>query len=300
MVFISSLIYTFLLACSTFALPTVPIGKRSIDDKLFTNLQLMEQYASAAYCRNNQNSPGDKVSCNSGTCDLVQKANVTSVIEYASELATDVTGFVSLDATNKMIVITFRGTASIDNWITDLTFKTVDTNLCEGCTAHAGFWQSWQDSRKEVLASVERLSNANPTFKIVTTGHSLGGAIATIAAADLRNLKYNVDLYTYGAPRIADSTLSSYITKQGNNYRVTHYNDIVPQVPPMFMDFVHISPEYYIETHNFKSVDAGNIKVLEGEKNTNGNAGHMLPDVLAHLWYFNGISNCQLTSKQKI
>ncbi|KAF1958607.1 alpha/beta-hydrolase [Byssothecium circinans] len=290
------------LLSSAFALPTAPVvenvEKRAVDAKLFANLNLMEQYSSAAYCRNNQDSPGDKVTCKSGTCDLVQKANATSVIEYASELASDVTGFVSLDPTNKFIVIAFRGTASIDNWITNINFKEADTNLCKDCTAHAGFWQSWQDSRKEVLTSVEKLTAANPTFKIVTTGHSLGGAIATLAAADLRTLKYKVDLYTYGAPKVAGSTLSTYITKQGNNYRVTHYNDIVPQVPPMFMNFVHISPEYYIKTKNFKIVTAGDISVFEGEKSESGNAGHMIPDVVAHLWYFNGISSCIFSSKQ--
>ena len=42
----------------------------------------MGQYASAAYCRSNYNSPGDQIKCNDDSCPLVQAANATSIIEY--------------------------------------------------------------------------------------------------------------------------------------------------------------------------------------------------------------------------
>jgi hypothetical protein len=90
MVFIPSLVSSLLLAGSAFALPTVTvpvvegtIERRALDAKLFANLNLMEQYSSAAYCGNNQNSPGDAITCKSGTCDLVQADKAQSVIEYA-------------------------------------------------------------------------------------------------------------------------------------------------------------------------------------------------------------------------
>src|SRR5690242_14544050 len=43
----------------------------------------MSQYASAAYCSNNSNSPGDKVRCGSGNCPVVEHANSTTVLEYS-------------------------------------------------------------------------------------------------------------------------------------------------------------------------------------------------------------------------
>lgn len=55
----------------------------AIDPPLFEIFNLMEQYASAAYCSNNFNSPGDKIMCHSGNCPLVQAANATSLIEFS-------------------------------------------------------------------------------------------------------------------------------------------------------------------------------------------------------------------------
>ena len=212
---------------------------------------------------------------------------------YHSSLITDVTGFVAADDTNKRIVVSFRGSASIQNWIANLNFNAVDTDLCRGCTAHAGFWTSWREARTGVLNAVKTVAQAKPGYKIVATGHSLGGAIASLAAADLRKGGYSVALYTYGAPRIASPTLSDFISKQpGGNYRITHLNDPVPRLPPISFNFVHISPEYYIDQKNDRTVAAGDVSVLQGNVNYNGNTAWILTDVFAHAWYFNDIAKC--------
>lgn len=134
---------------------------------------------------------------------------------------------------------------------------------------------------------MQSLLDANPTYQVVTTGHSLGGAIATLAAADMRSSGYAVKLYTFGAPRVSSSELANYITSQsGGNYRVTHYNDPVPNIPPIIMNFAHVSPEYYINKKNNQAVEASDFKIYEGILNLKGNAAWLLTDILAHLWYF--------------
>jgi alpha-beta hydrolase superfamily lysophospholipase len=134
---------------------------------------------------------------------------------------------------------------------------------------------------------VKTLSASNPTYKIVTTGHSLGGAIATLAAADLRNSGYAVTMHSYGAPRVSSLKLANYITAQaGGNYRVTHWNDPVPNIPPIIMNFAHVSPEYYINKPNNQAVRASDFKIYEGAMNLMGNAAWLVTDIMAHLWYF--------------
>ncbi|KAF2271182.1 alpha/beta-hydrolase [Lojkania enalia] len=260
---------------------------------MLSAFNLMEQYASAAYCGNNFNSPGDKITCSSGSCPLVESATTNSLAEF-SKGNTDVTGFVALDNTNRQIIVSFRGSSSIENWMANLDIKAVNTDICSGCSAHSGFWRSWSQARDEVLQAVKNACAANPGYSVATTGHSLGGAIATLAAAQLRNEGYTVALYTFGAPRIASSKLSDYITKQpGGNYRITHWNDPVPRLPPLAMSYVHISPEYYIEKTNLKSVTSGDIKVYDGSVNIfKGNGAWLVTDVAAHLWYFNRIAGC--------
>lgn len=254
----------------------------------------MEQYAAAAYCSINYNgTPNTKVACSSGNCPMVEADTTDTIIEFENSLITDVTGFVAVDSTNSLIVVSFRGSASIKNWIADLDFATVTTDICSGCTAHQGFWDSWTEARSGVLAAVKSAAASYPNYKIVAVGHSLGGAIADLAAAEMRQSGYTVALYTFGSPRIAGPKLSDFITNQpGGNYRVTHYNDPVPRLPPISFGFVHISPEYYINKPNYQIATASDISVYTGNVNYNGNTAWILTDVLAHTWYFNSIAEC--------
>jgi hypothetical protein len=87
--------------------------------------------------------------------------------------------------------------------------------------------------------------------------------------------------------------LRKYITNQsGGNYRITHWNDPVPRIPPIAFGFAHISPEYYINKGNKQQVGAGDVKQYDGIFNLQGNAAWFLTDIFAHDWYFNGIVDC--------
>lgn len=211
----------------------------------------------------------------------------------SKETSTDVTGYVAVDNTNKLIVVSFRGSASIDAWRTNLEFDTVSTDICSGCTAHRGFWKSWVDARDRVIPAVKQASTTFPSYSVVVTGHSLGGAIATLAAAQLRNTGYTVALYNFGSPRIGGATISTYITNQaGGNYRLTHWNDPIPKLPLLTMGYVHISPEYYINKPNRAAVGSGDIQIYEGAMNMKGNGAWLLMDLDAHRWYFDSVYLC--------
>lgn len=191
-------------------------------------------------------------------------------------------------------MVSFRGSLSIDNWLTNLDFGLTTTDICSGCTAHSGFYQSWLDARNTVVPAVQAAASQFPAYKVSVTGHSLGGAIAPFAAAQLRNQGLAVALYTFGSPRIGDSVLSSYISAQpGGNYRVTHWNDPVPRVPLLVMGYVHISPEYYINKKNKVAIAESDFQVIQGSVNLfKGNTAWLLTDVEAHRWYFTQMYTC--------
>jgi hypothetical protein len=100
--------------------------------------------------------------------------------------------------------------------------------------------------------------------------------------------------FTYGQPRAGNKALSLGITAQGNNYRVTHTTDIVPQLPWESISslcgsncesYYHISPEYWISSGLGNNVST--YKVLEGIANYTGNAASgFSPNIVAHLQYF--------------
>ncbi len=82
---------------------------------------------------------------------------------------------------------------------------------------------------------------------MVATGHSLGGAVATLAAAYLRAAGNAVDLYTYGSPRVGNDAFANFVSAQaGLEIRVTHLDDPVPRLPPLLFSYRHTSPEYWL------------------------------------------------------
>jgi hypothetical protein len=78
----------------------------------------------------------------------------------------------------------------------------------------------------------------------------------------------------------------------GNNYRVTHLNDAVPQLPPQWFGYKHISPEYYISSETGKNVSLTNITTLPDFESHMGNYQWNRMSINAHGWYFNPISAC--------
>ena len=113
---------------------------------------------------------------------------------------TDTTGFVTIDYTRKMIVVAFRGTQAIQNFIDDVTFAQIPVDLCLGCLVHRGFWNSWLEIRETVLTAVSIETAEHPDFQVVVAGHSLGGAIASITAATLRKAGTSAALVSNARP----------------------------------------------------------------------------------------------------
>ncbi|KAF2448636.1 alpha/beta-hydrolase [Karstenula rhodostoma CBS 690.94] len=266
-----------------------PVEKR-VSTEIFDKLSFFEQYAAAAYCRSNNNSTGTKVTCDEQNCGNVEAADTSTLTEFENSAETDATGFVTTDTTNHLIVIAFRGSKSIHNWAANLDFPMEDVTFCSGCRAHSGFLESWNEVQDGVIKAVQAAQAEHPDFKVIITGHSLGGAVGTIGAAALRTIDIPVDLYTYGAPKSGNEEWATFLsgTDKGESFRVVHKNDIVPKLPPsvpFLMPYAHVQPEYYITTGNKVDVTAQDVRIIP-----DGDNGGM--DIAAHLWYFNKISAC--------
>jgi len=257
----------------------------TIDPSYLPDLDYFAQYAAAAYCDPN-NIVGNQVACGNSVCPDVETNDVTTISVFDTAGDADTTGIVARDDTTQTIVVTFRGSSSIENWIANLDFgfKDVD-DWCSGCKVHEGFYNAYEDDAQTIRDAVASESASYPSYKIVVTGHSLGGALATICATDLRLQGHTVTAYTYGAPRIGNEALSDFITNAGTIFRVTHLNDPVPRLPPLVFDFVHVSPEYWISAGD-SNIPASAIDVLPGSINYGGNTGQGLTlNTTAHLHY---------------
>ncbi len=137
------------------------------------------------------------------------------------------------------VIVAWRGTASLFDVGTDLAFRPVNSEACDSdktqCTSllpagkvHTGFWSGYSRVEKKFKDEVETLKDMQANLKLFICGHSLGGALALIHAAKLKD--YNPILYTYGMPRTftCDAIMQlSEIT----HFRHVNDNDPVPAVP---------------------------------------------------------------------
>ncbi|KAF2646573.1 alpha/beta-hydrolase [Massarina eburnea CBS 473.64] len=267
--------------------------KEAVTTAVFDKLLFYSQYAAAAYCKVNNDSPNTKITCPQKNCAKVEAANTSTLTEFENTVETDATGFVATDATNSLIVISFRGSKSEKNWGANADFTLESFSACSGCEAHSGFKESWEETQTAVLAAVKKAQAKYPKYKVIATGHSLGGAMATLATAALRGNGTTVDLYTYGSPKAGNDKLASFLQKtdKGLSYRVVHKADTVPSLPPsvpILMPFEHIMPEYYISSGNKVDVKQSDITVYkDGEDD-----GNPSDEVDPHRWYFGPISSC--------
>ncbi|SPN96904.1 related to triacylglycerol lipase [Cephalotrichum gorgonifer] len=160
------------------------------------------------------------------------------------------------DDGEKAIIVAFRGTYSLSNTVVDLSsvpqeyvpYPSPDEpkHKCTNCTVHMGFLSSWRNARKKVLPVLETLREEYPGYPILLVGHSLGGAVAALAALELKaSLQWDdIVVTTFGEPRIGNEGLARFINdvfeldadadahpEERTYRRVTHVDDPVPLLP---------------------------------------------------------------------
>jgi hypothetical protein len=135
---------------------------------------------------------------------------------------------------DEVILISVRGTFSNADALRDANAHQVP--FADGIgKAHEGFYQAYRAMRDFALSY---LSQFHMEQRIVICGHSLGGAIALLLAEGLRRTAdrdYNILLYTYGAPRAADSEFVAGASALVH-HRIVNHNDPVPSVPAPWMN----------------------------------------------------------------
>ncbi|CAK7243092.1 MAG: hypothetical protein STHCBS139747_004600 [Sporothrix thermara] len=146
---------------------------------------------------------------------------------------------------------------------------------CTNCTVHSGFMDSWRSTRHIVLPVVTEArkhntdnvasssssssssfsssslsSSSTAPYRVHLLGHSLGGAVAALAALEMKTVLgwEDVVVTTFGEPRVGNGNLATFLDHvfdlhnkndtaaegdgAGTSYRrVTHINDPVPLLP---------------------------------------------------------------------
>lgn len=165
--------------------------------------------------------------------------------------------------------IVFRGSDSSEDWETDFNTRLeraqFDENVIReliaepkqktypyagasssGALMHQGFVMAYFAVRDRIHDYLK----TSGISSVVVTGHSLGGALATLCAVDIQynfSDKVTIEAYTYGAPKVGnDGFQESYNRRVPNSYRVVNGMDLVPELPRWWQGYRAVDTEVRI------------------------------------------------------
>ncbi len=130
-------------------------------------------------------------------------------------------------STGDRIIVAFPGSDEKSDWRSDLNFARKPKF---GAEVHGGFVNAYEDVWPEMEAEIKRLV-AEKDRPILFTGHSMGGALASMAALDLKQQSIGTihSVYTFGCPPIGNQAFATkYDRAVPTTYRVVNQSDDVP------------------------------------------------------------------------
>jgi len=160
--------------------------------------------------------------------------------------------FVGYHPTYAEIVVSFRGSNDIPNWIEDIdAIKTRPGRAFPGipdAQVEDGFYIYYESLKDCVTAEMQNLKKKYSSYQLRTTGHSLGAAGAALCAMDLMvnaNIG-NVQCYNFGEPRLGNPAYANASMQYlPGLQRMVDYRDCVPKLPPAFLGYQHEAYEIF-------------------------------------------------------
>jgi triacylglycerol lipase len=190
---------------------------------------------------------------------------------------TDIFGLMGRNSGTRTAFVSFRGTAGVEEWLADLDAIPDDYLPVSGFgQVHAGFQDVYELVRKSIAANLT--TAAAGCDQILITGHSLGGALAALAAPDLfRNMPPNTiepRLITFAAPRVGlPDFVAAFNAAIESCFRVVNFLDIVPYVPPT--PYAHVGAQITVDSggpvqvawrHSFCAYENGLSKLIAAQQ----------------------------------
>ncbi|KAJ7651227.1 Alpha/Beta hydrolase protein [Roridomyces roridus] len=167
-------------------------------------------------------------------------------------------GFIARDDNRKELVVALRGSASVTDALLDVNillvpFLTPGVKLPPKARVHAGFLAAWDTVAFQITTTLAAQRRLHPGHRLVVVGHSMGGALATLAAVSLLQLfpaspmLDQTRIYSFGAPRTGNAVFAEHVNSEFGKraFRVVHADDGVPTMIPTSLGYHHHGIEYW-------------------------------------------------------
>lgn len=169
------------------------------------------------------------------------------------------------------VIISFRGTRlnSLQNLLDDIQtdFNCLLVNFEDSGYVHQGFKKGLSAVWDSLYLRLKQLHKENPKRTFWFTGHSLGGAIATLAAHKTVKNNLNIDVrgvYTFGSPCVGDNSFKNNYLLDKKTYRFVNNNDYVVSLLSIVL-YPQVGMASYHHVGNLKYIDS-NYQIYD-EKN---------------------------------
>jgi triacylglycerol lipase len=166
---------------------------------------------------------------------------------------TGIFGLMGRNTASRTAFLSFRGTSDAAEWVADVDAMPDDYRPLSGFgQVHSGFQDVYELVRTNIAANLA--AAAAGCEQILITGHSLGAALAVLAAPDIaRNMPPNTiepRLITFAGPKVGlDDFAAKFNALIESCYRVVNSLDIVPYLPPTPpTPYVHVGAQISVNS----------------------------------------------------
>ncbi|KAK6255052.1 hypothetical protein SCA6_016357 [Theobroma cacao] len=187
---------------------------------------------------------------------------------FLDNATTDTQVAIWRDSARRQLVIAFRGTeqARWKDLRTDLMLvpaglnpERIDGDFKQEVQVHSGFLSAYDSVRIRIISLlktsiryIDETTKPLRRWQVYVTGHSLGGALATLLALELSSSQLakhgaiSVTMYNFGSPRVGNRRFAEvYNEKVKDSWRIVNHRDIIPTVPRL-MGYCHVAQPVYL------------------------------------------------------
>lgn len=96
---------------------------------------------------------------------------------------------------------------------------------------------------------LRRCAEEDVDVRLYVTGHSMGGAMASVCAVDAATIKHGCSpiSYTFGSPRLGNAAFRSvYNALVPDTFRIVASRDMIPSLPPS-ISYRHLGREVFVD-----------------------------------------------------
>ncbi|KDR82668.1 hypothetical protein GALMADRAFT_151734 [Galerina marginata CBS 339.88] len=199
------------------------------------------------------------------------------------------------------VVVAHQGTdpTALKSILTDLFLpkgplsSTLFPGVPTSVSVHEGFRNEHALTATKITDEVKRLITTKNPQKVITVGHSLGAALASLDALMLRLVlpaSIPVSSRTFGLPRVGNTAFAQFFDFKVPDFnRVNNDHDLVPIIPGRFLGFTHPQGEIHIQNNGSAVSCSGNDNATDPQCTIKAVPDVQDGNIIDHLGPYNGV-----------